>query len=156
VRARMAAAPMRGLRLASPTPPPIPYVRMIPSLAADPPQPRPLPQIPSWQPDTSQWSAYVAPDLAPIFSEGPWLFQEPSPDAQASVLARLTSIKPTAFDAAGLRLLSPAVLTDLPAPAPARGPRSFLLAVTHRGSVSRRIVRAQRCSIRLLICSTTG
>ena len=110
-------------------------VRTIPSLAGTPhsPQPESLPQIPEEQPGTSRWSAYVASDLAPIFAEEPWLFQEPSPDAQASVLNRLTSIKPAAFQAA-LALLRPAAVSGRPAPvsagtAPRQEPRSFLLAV---------------------------
>jgi hypothetical protein len=55
--------------------------------------------VPALQPDTGLWSAFVAPDLAPIFSDGPWLDVCPSPDAQAKVLARLASIKPAAFQA---------------------------------------------------------
>lgn len=110
-------------------------IRTIPSLAGTPhsSQPESLPQIPEAQPGTSRWSAYVASDLAPIFAEEPWLFQEPSPDAQASVLNRLSSIKPAAFQAA-LALLRPAAPSGRPAPvptgtAPPQEPRSFLLAV---------------------------
>lgn len=128
-------------------------IRTIPSLADDPLQPQPLPQIPCQQPGTSQWSAYVAPDLAPIFAQEPWLFQEPSPGAQASVLARLTSIKPAAFSAA-LSQLRPAALTGRPAPAPApasapaptpasaaryQEPRSFLLDVMNDPSIELRL-----------------
>jgi hypothetical protein len=56
--------------------------------------------VPAQQPDTGFWSAFVAPDLAPIFSDAPWLDVCPSPDAQAKVLARLVCIKPAAFQAA--------------------------------------------------------
>ena len=110
-------------------------IRTIPSLAVatDPMPPQAYPQIPGQQPGTSRWSAYVASDLAPIFADEPWLFQEPSPDAQASVLNRLTSIKPVAFQAA-LALLRPAAPSGRPTPVPAgtaqqQEPRSFLLAV---------------------------
>lgn len=63
-------------------------------------------KIPGQQQDTGMWSAFVAPDLASIFSEEPWLDIPPSPDAQASVLARLESIPPATFDAV-LKPLSP-------------------------------------------------
>lgn len=47
-----------------------------------------------------QWSAFVAPDLAPIFSETPWLDIPPSPDGQAELLSRLQSIKPAQWSSA--------------------------------------------------------
>lgn len=55
--------------------------------------------VPALQPDTGLWSAFVAPDLAPIFSDGPWLDVCPSPEAQAHVLSRLQCIKPAVFQA---------------------------------------------------------
>lgn len=57
--------------------------------------------VPCQQAATGYWSAFVAPDLAPIFTNEPWLDQAPSPDAQAHVLARLQPIKPAALAAAG-------------------------------------------------------
>ncbi len=39
-----------------------------------------------------QWSAFVAPDLAPVFAEGPWLDIPPSAEGQADLLSRLHSI----------------------------------------------------------------
>ena len=56
-----------------------------------------VPLVPAEQPGTGLWSAFVAPDLAPIFADSPWLDVCPSPEAQAHVLTRLTSIKPDAF-----------------------------------------------------------
>lgn len=53
--------------------------------------------VPALQPDTGLWSAFVAPDLAPIFSDEPWLDVCPSSEAQAKVLSRLVCIKPAAF-----------------------------------------------------------
>jgi hypothetical protein len=67
--------------------------------------------VPALQPATGQWSAFVAPDLAAIFSEEPWLDLPPNPEAQAKVLARLECIKPAVFQAA-LALLSSAI-TDV-------------------------------------------
>jgi len=84
------------------------------------------------QPATGYWSAFVAPDLAPIFADEPWLDQPPSPDAQASVLVRLQSIQPAAF-AATLARLRPPVPSALPSQAPVAAqpltPKLFLLAV---------------------------
>ena len=47
-----------------------------------------------------RWPAYVAPDLAPIFSETPWLDLPPGDEGQARLLTSLESIKPARFDAA--------------------------------------------------------
>jgi hypothetical protein len=60
--------------------------------------------VPALQPATGQWSAFVAPDLAAIFSEEPWLDLPPNPEAQAKVLARLECIKPAVFHAMLARL----------------------------------------------------
>lgn len=43
------------------------------------------------------WSAFVAPDLAAVFADTPWLEMAPSIDGQAEILARLTSIRPEAW-----------------------------------------------------------
>jgi hypothetical protein len=52
-------------------------------------------QVPSPQADSGHWSAFVAPDLAPVFAEEPWLAMPPNLDGQAALLAGLVSI-PTA------------------------------------------------------------
>lgn len=67
--------------------------------------------VPALQPATGRWSAFVAPDLAAIFSAEPWLDLPPSPEAQAKVLSPLECIKPADFQAA-LQRLSPAVSTE--------------------------------------------
>lgn len=54
--------------------------------------------VPEQQPETGFWSAFVAPDLAAIFSDEPWLDAPPTPDGQAAVLSRLECIKPAAFE----------------------------------------------------------
>ena len=51
-----------------------------------------------------QWSAFIAADLAPVFTAEPWLDTAPSPDGQADLLARLTAIKPADLQAALARL----------------------------------------------------
>jgi hypothetical protein len=84
---------------------------MIPSVdAASPGNIRHAKLVPAQQSATGHWSAFVAPDLAAIFSEDPWLDLAPNPDAQASVLSRLECIKPAVFQAA-LEQLSPVVRT---------------------------------------------
>ena len=60
--------------------------------------------VPALQQATGRWSAFVAPDLASIFSEEPWLDLPPSTDAQTKVLSRLECIKPAAFQAVLKRL----------------------------------------------------
>jgi hypothetical protein len=55
--------------------------------------------VPSQQAQTGHWSAFVAPDLAPVFADDPWLDLRPSDDAQADVLSRLGSVKPLEFQA---------------------------------------------------------
>lgn len=47
-----------------------------------------------------QWSAFVAPDLAPVFEDTPWLDIPPSEDGQADVLTALQSVAPLDFQQA--------------------------------------------------------
>lgn len=71
------------------------------------------PQVPALQAHTGNWSAFVAPDLAPVFADTPWLDIPPSPDGQADLLARLASIKPADFQRALARLTpAPALETN--------------------------------------------
>lgn len=84
---------------------------------------------PAWpgrqvQPD--QWSAFVSPDLAPVFAETPWLDIEPVEEGQAQLLRGLSPIAPAAWAAALSELTaaaaqhSPAAAIPVaPAPAPA-------------------------------------
>ena len=87
-----------------------------------------------------QWSAYVAPDLAAVFADTPWLDVEPGEDGQAALLQGLRSIGPAAFAEALERLRMPAQDAPAPAPAPATStqadePRAFLLRVMNDDSV---------------------
>ena len=110
--------------------------------AADP-APAALPPVPAEQ-ACGNWSAFVAPDLAPLFAETPWLDIPPGEEAQASLLSGLTPIEPRAFAGALAALGEPAASHAGPATAPApveggaavatsasawRDPREFLLAV---------------------------
>jgi len=76
-------------------------VRLLP----DPTQPGRVPaMVPALQVNCTDWSAFVAADLAVMFSDTPWLDIEPGADGQAALLRPLKSIKPAAFDAALARL----------------------------------------------------
>jgi len=97
--------------------------------------------IPAPLAPTGPWSAFVAPDLAPMFSEESWLDMPPNPEGQADLLSRLTSIAHADF----LRVLgefSPAAPTASTATAaahahgahgaarsPTTDPRRFLIGV---------------------------
>lgn len=99
--------------------------------------------VPALQADTGVWSAFVAPDLAPVFEDTPWLDSPPGDDGQASLLARLQSTPAALFDAALARLLGDPAPTTSPVPAPRpavlagpTGPaRAFLLAVMNDTTV---------------------
>jgi hypothetical protein len=93
--------------------------------------------VPAPQAGTENWSAFVAPDLAPVFADTPWLDIPPGVDGQADLLARLESIKPAALEAA-MQRLQPAV-ADTAAPADAAqdiDPRRFLQRVLNDETVA--------------------
>ena len=103
--------------------------------------------VPALQADTGNWSAFVAPDLAAVFSETPWLDVEPGEEGQAALLRGLKPIKPAAFDAAlaGMRATAPHAPAGTPTPAPATAaaieggtddPRRFLLRVMNDENVA--------------------
>lgn len=99
-----------------------------------------------------QWSAFVAPDLAPVFVEATWLDIPPGAEGQADLLKTLKSITPQAWETA-LAQLAPAVPQDLapaaaselpiasaaaPSYSPGTGftdPRAFLLQVMNDATV---------------------
>ncbi len=56
--------------------------------------------VPALQAQTGNWSAFLAPDLAPVFDDTPWLDIPPGEQGQADLLSRLGSIPPDAFEAA--------------------------------------------------------
>lgn len=61
-------------------------------------------RVPPTQGPDGRWSAFVAPGLAPLFAEDPWLDVEPSADAQADLLSRVTSAGTQEFERAWERL----------------------------------------------------
>lgn len=85
----------------------IPRERIAIAPAADasaPQQARHASVVPALQAETGRWSAFVAPDLAALFADEPWLDLPPGPEAQAELLSRLESIKPADFQQAIDRL----------------------------------------------------
>jgi hypothetical protein len=81
-------------------------------------------------PGEERWSAFVAPDLAPLFAQTPWLDVPPGDDGQATLLADLGSVAPERL--AALQVTAPdAQLGALPS----ADPRAFLLQVMNDTSV---------------------
>lgn len=122
-------------------------VRLLPD-AATGGSPRHAAPVPAAQPGGDRWSAFVAPDLAPLFADTPWLDLPPGDAAQARILAGIGCVTPAQVDAV-LRPPAPSTpasaeaeadaVADAPAgaadPSPAfdvadtADPRAFLLAV---------------------------
>lgn len=102
-----------------------------------------LPPRPQTGPE--RWSAFVSPDLAPVFTDSPWLDMAPGPDAQADVLATVLPVPGGALEEALSRLSPATAAAPLPAtqtsgesPHPAAAAReaaiAFLTQVMHDGS----------------------
>lgn len=108
------------------------------------------PQVPA-QVKEDQWSAFVAPDLAPVFVEATWLDIPPGAEGQADLLKGLKSISPSEWATALGQLtsepqdLAPAVVASTatapiaaPSFAPATtftDPRAFLMQVMNDAAV---------------------
>jgi hypothetical protein len=107
-------------------------IGMKPSVDASAPrQARHAGVLPPAEGSPGRWSAFVAPDLAALFADEPWLDLPPGSDAQAELLSRLKSMKPEDLQRASERLLSASTPGSAPA-APAANspdPRRFLLEV---------------------------
>ncbi len=104
-------------------------LRLWPTADGSASAPRHVPLVPAEQPEAGLWSAFVKPDLAPVFADTPWLDIPPNADGQADLLSRLTSMSPSAF-AAALQRLTPAASEAGDQPARASlDPRRFLLQV---------------------------
>lgn len=88
------------------------------------------PPLPPQASGPEQWSAFVAPDLAPVFQDEPWLDTEPGPDAQAEVLSRLSCLGREALQNALATLeAATADAVDLQPP-PAKMPPATTLTAT--------------------------
>jgi hypothetical protein len=65
-------------------------VRLMPDATASAQHPqRHARLVPALQAHTGNWSAFVAPDLAPVFDETPWLDIAPSEEGQAHLLGAI-------------------------------------------------------------------
>ena len=92
-----------------------------------------------------RWSAFVAPDLVPVFAESPWLDCEPGEEGQSTLMSRWQPIPDEAW--ARLRqavapLASPARAAGLTTAAPRSSdeaaqadPRAFLVSVMNDPAV---------------------
>lgn len=77
--------------------------------ATSPPHALQAEPVPALQPATGFWSAFVAPDLASLFADEPWLDMPPNLDGQAGLLSGLQSMQPDDFERALERLRPAAV-----------------------------------------------
>jgi hypothetical protein len=114
-------------------------VRLMP--AADASTPLHAPAVPARQELTGNWSAFVAPDLACVFAETPWLDVEPGEEGQASLLRGLQTTKQTSFEAASKRLGAHAAQSgataaaSVPAAVDLADPKRFLIQVMNDAAV---------------------
>lgn len=116
-------------------------ITLMPSISAHtPPQIQHAPLVPAEQGPTDQWSAFVAPDLAPVFAQTPWLDIPPNLEGQADLLAGLSSISMDDFKHAVARLevsaASVAPATAIDQSGAGADPRGFLLAVMNNDAVA--------------------
>lgn len=70
-----------------------------------------LPSAPPLETSPDRWSAFVAPDLASVFTDTPWLDLPPNSEGQAALLRTLEPIRQAAFEAA---LSQPSVIEEVP------------------------------------------
>ena len=87
-------------------------VRLLPT--ADTPTPLHAAPVPALQAQTGCWSAFVAPDLAAMFGDTPWLDIPPGHDGQSDLLSRLESITAADFRMALERLVAGAAQASAP------------------------------------------
>jgi hypothetical protein len=125
-------------------------VRLLPT--ADTSTPLHAAPVPALQAQTGCWSAFVAPDLAAMFGDTPWLDIPPGHDGQSDLLSRLESITAADFRMALERLVAAAAQASAPDDATAAGtgqdaagtrpscggadPKRFLLDVMNNESVA--------------------
>lgn len=82
--------------------------------------------VPVLREERQVWSAFVAPDLAAIFEETPWLDLPPGREGQAGLLARCRSITPALWQAALEMLTAASAAPAAPPPGAAAVPAPAL------------------------------
>lgn len=96
-------------------------------------------RLPPFENQSEQWSAFVAPDLAPVFADTPWLDIPPNEDGQAELLSRLDGIKVSQFAQVCARLqptLNDATSNNASREGQQRTPAQFLLDVVNDPSIA--------------------
>ena len=96
--------------------------------------------VPSVQTGTGRWSSFIAPGLAGMFAQEPWLDLQPGLDAQANLLSSLVCIKPADFRRVQDQLRSSGVAdTQLQLKAATEqtesDPKLFLISVMNDASI---------------------
>lgn len=91
--------------------------------------------LPPFERTPGAWSAFVAPDLAPLFADERLLDLAPGVDAQAELLAKLQSIARADWQRALDRLAQASASPQAAAPEEASDPRRFLLEVMNDRTV---------------------
>lgn len=137
VAAAEAAAVLHGLVQRHLADQPPHRLRLLPG--SDGWQPAAVPALQSSGADGERWSAFVAPDLAPMFSDTPWLDVAPNPEGQASLLAGLRGITAEEWQRA-VAMVQPAPVVPAATPpaaaaCPFTDPRAFLLSVMNDPAV---------------------
>lgn len=110
--------------------------------------------VPAQQDGSGNWSAFLAPDLVPVFAESPWLDIPPNEEGQATLLRNIAVMTQPAFEAAWAQLgpTMPRQRSDVAvaagvdermahgrprmASADGRDPRQFLLQVMNNSTVA--------------------
>ncbi|MES2183283.1 MAG: hypothetical protein V4505_01945 [Pseudomonadota bacterium] len=101
--------------------------------------------VPALQEQSGNWSAFVAPDLAPVFADTPWLDIPPGEEGQAALLGKLKVMTPPAFDAAWEQLGADTQQVQHAQPSPRTGPvagpaggdpKAFLLRIMNDDTVA--------------------
>ena len=99
---------------------------------------RQAPVMPALQTDSPEgevWSAYIAPDLALVFAETPWLDIRPGSEGQAELLSRLSSIRAAEYRAALPVAQAAITVATLTLGTAFTDPRQFLLSVMNDAQV---------------------
>lgn len=93
-------------------------------------------QLPPMQVQDDQWAAFLAPDLAPVFSDTPWLDLPPNQEGQAELLSKVASITSSDLDAAIHRLMGVQQGEAEQQVSNGESPRQFLLNVMNNEAVA--------------------